>query len=237
MVSRSPSPALPTLTCRLTCERVTKPGRTCGTQACGYRKFTSPHATPDTHNEAAALNPQVPKRWPPALLVTTGRCRKAVGIPPRFRFERFQFKEFRLDRFRFEHGGLSVAARTPRPDVAVVAALADPGRAVLVPPRRPLLADATLPLLALTHLGDTLPRLAEPQGSRTPPERAQRSLPGLRAWRPARGGPTPPRGTGRRRAFAWRQATTRPGPLPIAAPRQSRSCRSGAGKSSGHSGR
>src|SRR6185437_3162973 len=68
-----------------------------------------------------------------------------------------------------------------RPDVAVVAALADPGRAVLVPPRRPLLADATLPLLALTHLGDSLPRtpspawllahqerLAEQQSSRTP---------------------------------------------------------------------
>ena len=56
---------------------------------------------------------------------------KAVGIPPRFRFERFQFKEFRFERFRFEHGDLSVAARTLRPDVAVVAALADPGRAVL----------------------------------------------------------------------------------------------------------
>lgn len=93
------------------------------------------------------------------------RCRskrKAVGIPPRFRFERFQFKVFRLKRFRFEHGDLSVAARTLRPDVAVVAALADPGRAVLVPPRRPLLADATLPLLALTHLGDSLPRTSSP---------------------------------------------------------------------------
>ena len=51
---------------------------------------------------------------------------RAVGIPPRFRFERFQFKEF-----RFEHGDLSVAARTLCPDVAVVAALADPGRQFL----------------------------------------------------------------------------------------------------------
>jgi hypothetical protein len=47
-----------------------------------------------------------------------------------------------------------VVARTLRPDVAVVAALADPGRAVLIPPRLPFLADATLLLAALTHLGD-----------------------------------------------------------------------------------
>ena len=67
-----------------------------------------------------------------------------------------------VERFRFEHGDLSVAARTLRPDMAVVAALADPGRAVLVPPRRPLLADTTLPLLALTHLGDSLPRTSSP---------------------------------------------------------------------------
>jgi hypothetical protein len=89
------------------------------------------------------------------------RCRskwRVVGTPPRFWVERFQFKEFRFERFRFEHADLSVAVRTLRPDVAVVAALADPGRAVLVPPRRPLLADATLPLLALTHLGDSLSR-------------------------------------------------------------------------------
>jgi hypothetical protein len=67
-----------------------------------------------------------------------------------------------VERFRFEHGDLSVPARTLRPDMAVVAALADPGRAVLVPPRRPLLADTTLPLLALTHLGDSLPRTSSP---------------------------------------------------------------------------
>jgi len=67
-----------------------------------------------------------------------------------------------VERFRFEHGDLSVPARTLRPDMAVVAALADPGRAVLVPPRRPLLADATLPLLALTHLGDSLSRTPSP---------------------------------------------------------------------------
>jgi hypothetical protein len=67
-----------------------------------------------------------------------------------------------VERFRFEHGDLSVPARTLRPDMAVVAALADPGRAVLVPPRRPLLADTTLPLLALTHLGGSLPRTSSP---------------------------------------------------------------------------
>ena len=94
------------------------------------------------------------------------RCRskwRAVGIPPRFRSERFQFKEF-----RFEHGDLSVAARALCPDVAVIAALADPGRAVLVPPRRSLLADATLPLLALTHLGDSLSRTPSPAWLQAP---------------------------------------------------------------------
>jgi hypothetical protein len=87
------------------------------------------------------------------------RCRskwRVVGIPPRFWLERFQFKEFRFERFRFEHRDLAVAERTLRPDVAVVETLADSGRAVLVPPRGPLLADATLPLLAPTHLGDSL---------------------------------------------------------------------------------
>jgi len=54
-----------------------------------------------------------------------------------------------VERFRFEHGDLSVAARTLRPDMAVVAALAAHGRAVLVPSRPPLLADTTLPLLRL----------------------------------------------------------------------------------------
>lgn len=92
--------------------------------------------------------------------IATRRCqseRRVVGIPPGFRSGLVQ-----LERFRFEHRDLAVAARTLRPDVAVVATLADSGRAVLVPPRGSLLADATLPLLALAHLGESLSRTPSP---------------------------------------------------------------------------
>ncbi len=97
--------------------------------------------------------------------IATHRCqseRGVVGIPPGFRSELFQF-----ERFRLEHRDLAVAARTLRPDVAVVATLADSGRAVLVPPRGSLLADATLPLPALAHLGESPSRAPSPARSAT----------------------------------------------------------------------
>ena len=143
------------------------PGTGCSVAASTHR---SAWPTTGQGADGAAYVPRQPARFQE---VRRGhRCRskwKAVGIPPRFRFERFQFKEFRFERFRFEHGGLSDATRTLRPDVAVVAALADPGRAVLVSPRRPLLADAALPLLALTHLGESLPWTPSPSWLLAPP--------------------------------------------------------------------